>query len=143
MTGRAIAATVTVILFSAGCTTTTAHRLVLIDNPLRDQAIACEASCRQAATWKRDDCSPFGGEQCHATGVDPHKYATCLDNCPGARATDGGSCPTPDPGAVCVETNKANAGGIIGGVLAGVGIGLLILVVVVLGEIASAPILIL
>lgn len=142
MTGRAIAATVTLLLFAAGCTTTTAHRLVVIDNPLRDQALACEASCRQAATWS-SDCSRSGGRPCQGTGVDPGKYATCLDGCPGARATDGGSCPTPDPGAFCVETSKANAGGIIGGVLAGVAVTLLVLVVIVLGEIASAPILIL
>lgn len=142
MTGRAITAIVTVILFAAGCTTTTAHRLVVIDNPLRDQALACEASCRQAATWS-SVCPPSGGHPCHATGVDPHKYATCIDGCPGARATDGASCPTPDPGAFCVETTKANAGGIIGGVLAGAALGLVILVVIVLGELASAPILIL
>ena len=137
MTGRAIAATVTVILFSAGCVTTTAHRLVLIDNPLRDQAIACEASCRQRATVK-SDCTPFGGEPCSGK-VDPGKYGDCLDTCPGTRATDGTSCPTPDPGAVCVETSKANAGGIIGGVIAGVAVTLLVAVIVVLGEIASAP----
>jgi hypothetical protein len=117
MPGRTIAAALTVSLIAAGCTTTTAHRLVLIDNPLRQQAVACEAKCRAESA----DGS---------AGTD--RYAACLDNCPGARAVDGASCPQPDPGAFCVETTKANAGGIVGGTLAVVGIALAVVSIALL-----------
>jgi len=72
------------------------------------------------------------------SSVDNGDYAECLDNCPGARATDGMSCPHPDPGAVCVETTKANAGGIVGGVLAGAAIVLLLVVLATVASFAKA-----
>ena len=128
MWGRTIAATLTVSLVAAGCTTTTTHRLVVLDNPLREQAIACEAKCRAAAgSAAKAECPPFGGGRCDDSpgGVaDPDRYAACLDACPGTTAVDGASCPHPDPGAFCVETTKANAGGIIGGTFAVIGIAL-------------------
>ena len=119
MPRRTIAAALTVSLVAAGCVTTTAHRLVLTDNPLRDQAVACEAKCR-------------------GSFVDSDRYAACLDDCPGARATDGASCPHPDPGAFCVETTKANAGGIVGGVVAVVAIALAIAALSLLAAFATA-----
>ena len=120
MPGRTIIAALTVSLIATGCTTTTAHRLVLIDNPLRQQAVACEAKCRADS----------------AAGSDP--YAACLDNCPGARAVDGAACPQPDPGAVCVETTKANAGGIVGGTVAVIGIALAVVSIALLFLFVSA-----
>jgi hypothetical protein len=126
MPGRSVTAALIVSLIAGGCTTTTAHRLVVLDNPLREQAIACEAKCRAAAGLAaKADCPPFGGDRCNdgpGSVADPDRYAACLDACPGTTAVDGASCPHPDPGAFCVETTKANAGGIIGGTFAVIGI---------------------
>lgn len=86
--------------------TGTAHMLPIAGNPLREEAAACEVSCRRLirpATAAADDSD----------------YARCLDRCPGATAIDGESCPDPPlPGVICEKTYKPNAGGIVGGTVA-------------------------
>ena len=48
-----------------GCVMTTAHNLVLTDNPLREQAIACERECRLLRAPAAKPCEQaFGGESC-------------------------------------------------------------------------------
>ena len=112
MPTRLTAVTLTLLLASSSCVTTTAHRLALVDNPMRDQAIACAAKCRLLGAPSR----PESADQ----------YAACLDNCPGARAKDGATCVEPGPDVICVETTKADTGGIGGAIFAAVGTGLAI-----------------
>jgi hypothetical protein len=88
------------LIAAGGCATSTAHRVALTGNPLREQAIACEATCRTR--------QPDQGD-----------YARCLDTCPGASAIDDASCPQPPtPDVICVKTYKPNPGGIAGGTIA-------------------------
>jgi hypothetical protein len=119
MTSRLIA--ITLSLGMGGCVTTTAHQLVLTDNPLRERAIACEQQCEKLRAPVRSACEQtLGHEGCTVPRGSEAEYAECLDNCPGARAKDGASCPDPPvPGVICVETTRANAGAIAGGVGAG------------------------
>jgi hypothetical protein len=103
---RLTAITLASLLASSACVTTTAHRLVLVDHPMREQAITCEAKCR-----------PLGASD----------YATCLDNCPGARAKEGSRCTEPPrPDVICVETTKTSDGGIGGAIFAAAGTALAI-----------------
>lgn len=137
MTSRRIA--ILLALAAGGCVTTTAHQLVLIDNPLRDQAIACEQQCAKLRAPAQQPCEQImGHEGCTVPrGGSEADYAECLDNCPGARAKDGASCPDPPvPGVICVETNRANKGAIAGGVGASAALVLLIVVL-------SSPVLLL
>lgn len=93
MTFRLAIVAVTLSLAAGGCTTTTAHRLPFADNPLREQALACEAKCRPLATP-----SSSGRDQ----------YAACIDGCPGAVVTNATICPAPPvPGVICVETQRS------------------------------------
>jgi hypothetical protein len=121
----------TLLLFSQGCVTGTAHMLPVAGNPLRAQAEACELACHQklgpptstacvGAMRASDDCSQ--------TSQDRDSYARCLDSCPGARAIDGNSCPDPPlPGGICEMTSRANVGGMIGGTVAVVAVLALVL----------------
>jgi hypothetical protein len=109
-----------VVVSVTGCVTSTAHRLRLDGNPLRQQAEACEARCGRLAEPDGDG------------------YARCLDSCPGATAVDGASCPDPPvPDEVCVTSSKANPGGIAGGTVA-VASGVTVVLVVV--GLASLPV---
>jgi hypothetical protein len=122
MTSRLTAITLALALAAGGCVTTTAHQLVLTDNPLREQAIACEKKCQALRAPDRSTCQD---EPDHHTGCTVPRgsdddYAECLDTCPGSRAKDGASCPDPPvPGVICIETTRANKGAIAGGVGAG------------------------
>ena len=95
MTFRLAIVALTLSLAAGGCTTTTAHRLPFADNPLREQALACEAKCRPLATP-----SSSGRDQ----------YAGCIDGCPGAVVTNATICPAPVPGVICVETQRSRSG---------------------------------
>jgi hypothetical protein len=121
----------------SGCVTTTAHRLVLAGNPLREQAIACEKKCQPLREPVREPCEQaFGGEHCTQSAGSPGDYAACLDNCPGVRVKDDDSCPDPPgPDVICVETTSANAGAIVGG------LGATATVVVVLALLSSPVVL--
>ena len=96
MTFRLAIVAVTLSLAAGGCTTTTAHRLPFADNPLREQALACEAKCRSLATP-----SSSGRDQ----------YAACIDGCPGAVVTNATICPVPPvPDVICVVTQRSRGG---------------------------------
>jgi hypothetical protein len=120
MTSRLPAITLALALATGGCVTT-AHKLVVTDNPLRDQAIACEKECRWFRMPAVRHCEQrFDGESC-TQFQSQDAYAECLDTCPGAAFRDGASCPRPaEPGVICVETERANRAA-IGGGLFGVG----------------------
>jgi len=124
MTSRLTAMTLTLALAVGGCVTTTAHQLVLTDNPLRDQAIACEKKCQALRAPVKSTCQEESGHTgCTVPGGSDEDYADCLDTCPGSRAKDGASCPDPEvPGVICIETSRANKGAIVGGVGAGAAI---------------------
>ena len=105
---------------TGGCVTSTAHRLPLVNNPARAEAVACEARCRALLVAHPLACTREDTElevRCVKDEyVDRDPYARCLDGCPGATAIDGANCPDPpQPGVVCEGTVKANPGGIIGG----------------------------
>ena len=128
---RLIAVTLALSVGAAGCVTTTAHSLLLTGNPLRDQAIACEQSCQKLRAPVQAPCDQMTGHVgCTVPRAGSEQdYASCLDNCPGARATDGSSCPDPpESGVICVETSRANAGAIAGGVGATAGLVLIIVI---------------
>src|SRR4051794_20907225 len=134
-----------VLLFGAGCVTSTAHMLPVAGNPLQAQAQACELACHRLLVPppKPADCERSAGLRTNCIQAYPDRsgYARCLDTCPGARAIDGSSCPDPPlPGVACEETHRANAGGIIGGA---VGVGAITLLLVVVVAIASLPVIIL
>ena len=118
MTSRLTALTLALSLSAGGCVTTTAHRLVLTDNPLREQAIACEQRCRGLRAPAHNTCEQTPGhEGCTVPVGSEDDYAACLDNCPGSRVKDGDSCPdSPSADVICVETSRANKGAIAGGV---------------------------
>jgi hypothetical protein len=110
------------VLASLGCVTSTAHRLPIVNNPLRAEAEDCEARCH-ALLRPVSACGPGTDLEAPcdpaARYVDRDPYAKCLDSCPGATAIDGASCSDhPSPDDVCEQTHKANAGGIAGGVVA-------------------------
>jgi hypothetical protein len=121
MTSRLTAITLALSLGASACVTTTAHQLVLTDNPLRDQAIACERKCQALRAPTKTTCQEESGHTgCTVPGGSDDDYAECLDTCPGSRAKDGASCPDPAvPGVICIETSRANKGAIAGGVGAG------------------------
>jgi hypothetical protein len=134
---------VALLVLASGCVTTTAHRLQLAGNPLAAQAESCELACRaRLPPAPANPCRKFVGEpeDCRTpVVVDRTEYARCLDGCPGATAIDGASCPDkPQPGVVCAETSKANAGGIAGGVVATVAIVLAIAAIALLGAFVDA-----
>src|SRR5262245_20725621 len=120
MTSRLTAITLALSLATGGCVTTTAHKLVLNDNPLREQAITCERECRWFGGHGHG-CEQTPGHEGCTVDRGESQYAACLDTCPGAAAIDDGACPSPaEPGIICVETARANKGAIAGGAL-GVG----------------------
>jgi hypothetical protein len=132
-----------VLAAGLGCSTTTAHRLPLASNPLRDEAETCERHCRSLLV-PVSVCGPGEAVEtpCDSAAryVDRDRYAACLDSCPGATAVDGASCPAPPaPGAVCEETRKANAGGIAGGVIAAAAIVISIVLVSAISSVAFSP----
>lgn len=137
MTNRLTGITLALALAGGGCVTTTAHQLVLTDNPLRDQAIACERQCQPLRVPAQGCVQTPGHEGCTVPIRGDDVYAACLDKCPGSRAKDGASCDVPPiPGVICVETTRANAGGIAGGVAGGTA---LVTVIVVAVAVASSP----
>jgi hypothetical protein len=123
-----LAITLALSVAAGGCVTTTAHQLVLTDNPLRDQAIACEKKCQALRAPAHPTCQEeLGHTGCTVPGGSEEDYANCLDTCPGSRAKDGASCADPPlPGVICAETTRANKGAIAGGVGAGATIALTI-----------------
>jgi hypothetical protein len=130
---------IAVLAAGSGCTTGTAHRLPLAGNPLRAQASACEAACRRQLRSAGAPCRDTIAceEDRPAAPPDESSYARCLDSCPGATAIDGASCQVPpEEGVICVETSRANPGGIAGGTVA-VASG--VTVVLVIAAIASLP----
>jgi hypothetical protein len=137
MTSRLTAITLALSMAAGGCVTTTAHKLVLTDNPLRDQAIACEMECRWFRLPAARPCEQtFGGESCTQFRSED-EYAQCLDTCPGAAFRDGGSCPRPAvPDVICVETTQANRAGIGAGLF---GVGGTVAGVVIVSAIATTP----
>jgi len=105
-----VVAVVAAALSQAGCAITTAHRLSLDNNPLRQKAEMCEADCHaELDRWPPNRLA----------------YARCLDSCPGATAIDGGSCAdqpaTSD--AFCEETTRPNPSSIAAGTIAAVVVG--------------------
>jgi len=97
VTFRLAVVVLTLSLAAGGCTTTTAHRLPFADNPLREQALACEAGCRPLATPNSSNWE---------------QYAACIDGCPGAVVTNATTCPVPPvPGVTCFETHRSRGGG--------------------------------
>jgi hypothetical protein len=140
MTSRLTAVTLTLSLATGGCFSSTAHQLVLTDNPLREQAIACEQLCRGLRAPAHNVCERTPGQEgCTVPVGSQDDYASCLDTCPGSRSKDGASCPDPPvPGLICVETSHANAGGIAGTVVAVIGIGLAVLAFAALLSFAGA-----
>src|SRR5262245_7500773 len=137
MTSRLTAITLALSLATGGCVTTTAHKLVLNDNPLREQAIACEKECRWFRMPAVRRCEQrFDGESCTQFQSED-AYAECLDACPGAVFRDGDSCSRPaEPGVICVETERANRAGIGAGVF---GVGGTAAAVIIVSAIASSP----
>jgi hypothetical protein len=111
-----------VALAGAGCVTSTAHKLPLAGNPLRDYAVACEAACHHLLPPAPPPAPCHDNVfTCDDRGrrVDARAYAQCIDACPGVRVLDDDACPNPPiDGLVCVSTDKANVGGIAGGVVA-------------------------
>ena len=140
MTSRLTAITLTLSLAAGGCVTTTAHMVVLTDNPLREQAIACEQKCRGLRGPEHPACEQTPGHQgCTVPVGNEADYARCLDTCPGSRSKDDASCPDPPiAGVICAETSHANAGGITGTVVAVIGIGLAVAAFAILLSFASA-----
>lgn len=139
MGNRTTAWCVAASIACGGCVTGTAHRLPLAGNPLREQAMACEADCRSHLKVS----SSHGKYRESLTETesrpppDRSAYAVCLDGCPGATAVDGASCPDlPTTDVICEKTYKANPGGIAGGAVAVSAVGAL---VVVLAAIATLP----
>ena len=114
-----------VALAGSGCVTSTAHKLPLAGNPLREYAVACEAACNHLLPPAPPPPAPchdiFTCDEDRGPRVDARAYAQCIDACPGVRVIDDDACPNPPiDGLVCVSTEKANPGGIAGGVVAGV-----------------------
>jgi hypothetical protein len=114
-----------VALAGSGCVTSTAHKLPLAENPLREHAVACEAACHHLLPPAPPPLAPchdiFTCDEDRGPRVDARAYARCIDACPGVRVIDDDACPDPPiDGLVCVSTEKANLGGIAGGVVAGV-----------------------
>jgi hypothetical protein len=136
MTSRLTALTLALSLAAGGCVTTTAHKLVLTDNPLRDQAIACEKECRWFGR-PAHGCEQTPGHEGCTVGRGESEYAACLDTCPGAVAVDDGACPAPAArDVICVETARANRAAIGGGAL---GVGGIAGTVLIVSAIATTP----
>jgi hypothetical protein len=138
---RAVGSLGIVLLFGAGCVTSTAHMLPVAGNSLPQQAEACELACHSLLVPPpaSPNCGSMvaPGTSCEPPPPDRSAYARCLDGCPGARAVDGSSCPDPPrTGLVCAETHRRNTVGIIGGAVA---LGAAVLLVVLV-SILSMPI---
>src|SRR5579862_962012 len=127
---------------TGGCVTSTAHRLPLVNNPARAEALACEARCRALLVAPPMACTredtELEGRCVKDESVDRDPYAKCLDGCPGATAIDGDRCPEPpQPGVVCEGTVKANPGGIVGGAVGVVAVVAVMVAFAIVGASAS------